>query len=1215
MHMLHTHPSPNSPGINKRRHDRHSVVQRVTLSSTNRETACVIRDFCEGGVFMEGVEHQGHSDLCHTSVGEPVVIRFAAQGGIETYRLVGRIAHVSGRGVGVAFLEPPPVGALSALQEQSARTSAAVPDRAGNMSEADDALRGNCIRVLDEALREVLADFFGQIEPALINAAQQAETNAIQGAYFDAATLLKVNRTALERDFLSRVREHAEHMADGQTPWVQSDPATPTEGLSLVDNQAFEDWLNLSEQVVRLEHEHEEAICTLERRFSTLVRRGINHKNNPYGPSVLGHAFRASLSGWQLNNSARRVLYSVFVRALNARSHALYQRLEEITRDIAPVAPADRTRRTAAPRKDRARTEDSGGESIEANNPSPGPGVLTGLPRTVQGAAALLDLCARMSALRPNAAGDGEGTRLTQAVGQHEQSVGTLEALFDAILSEQALSPGLKPYFRQLQVPLLQAAAAADPTLLLADVHPARETLNLLDHLAIAINPKGDLENQALRESLDGIIQRISREAGRNPAVFAEVNEQLARMTASLLRAKSLRMERVREACEGNQRIEHARQRTAQEVDSRLAGKRVPTIVPELLDGGWRQLLVLTFLRQGAESEDWRQQLSVLDRLLNWLSSGEESVQPSIADVHELIDFVDTQLVTVSPDQTVHNRIVDELTALLLGVGIPRQKRPPRLIVMSAAQAYEDASPLDQAGRAQLERFRVGDWFHFSSGPGVWQPLRLTWIGERPERYVFVNRKGGKEMELGPEELIRQLNERRAVKIASLDLPLMERTANSLMESMQERLRYQASHDPVTGLINRKEFMRRLDRQLAGEHFVGGQRMLGLIEVDQFRVITSLCGMEAGDQLLREICAIVGQTLNGEDLLARMGDSRFGLLFAQGSVEDGLARAEELVRAVKGQHFKWGSRSFSVGINIGMIACTPGRSDVNALINSADAACLASREKGRNLIHRYAEDDASLEARKILMDWAGRIDSILEEDRLFARCQLIQPIFPERGLHSHYEVLLGIRDEQGDFVSPADFVPAAERWKRISEIDRWLIRSVFGWIRCNPERFRKVGGFSINLSGQSLNSDDFLDFLHDQFAAGDVPLEKVTFEITETAAIDEFKQAEKFIRQIKRYGCKFSLDDFGSGFSSYAYLKNLQVDYLKIDGSFVKDLVSSSSDYLMVKSMNEIGHSLGMRTIAEYVETDAILDKLREIGVDYAQGFGVRKPVPLEDVI
>ena len=1246
--MPHRQPGPTTnSAVNKRRYSRKAVVQEALFNASGLAgIRCEIRDFCQGGVFLKLDGGAQAMERLPIAPGAYAEIRFTPKDGKTPIHLTGRIAHVSSSGLGVAFSEPPPAAALRALEERSQTfgPSPRAPDGAGGGT-SDARVHAICRQALEGWLPGVLEDFFGQIAPSLMDASDKAQTNAEQTAYFEAIAQLKAKRAEIETRYRARVLARAGSFSAPAS--TLSTPAPDTAGLSLVDKSEFEDWLSLNAAIAKVESVHEAELRSIEQHLAELAEREVSSKNNPCGPGVLGHAFRATFDELQLPNAAKRVVYSVFAQALNARLGDLCQRMGESIGALVPHVRPQPTSRRARPAPERVKVE-ADQSPPKASDP---PAARAEAPDVFHTAEVLWELCAqvggagrRVSSSAKAAAPPAVLAALeqlqaaktarnvdyldTQALesqlalalsgpdhaggalaGGHKQTLHVLGAMLDNVINDNAVAPGVKPYFQKLQIPLLQAAVA-DPSFLHAEENPAREVLNLLDQLSIAGNEKGEIENKMLRQALDVITDGILKGAPTSPAAFERARLQLEKLAAPLLRARTVRMDRVREACEGGHRIKNARSVVDREINRRLGGGVVPTVVPELLDSGWRQLLVLTLLREGSESRAWSRQMGIVDKLLGWLAKDRPESPPTSLEAHLLIDFVDEHLLAVCPDQTALNHVVEHLTALLVGVGSPREKRPPEFVSIPAVE--QEIRP---GKDAHLKQFRVGDWLKFSLTPGSETPLRLTWVGQSPARYVFVNHKGGKELELSPEEFSRYLIDRRAVRTESLDLPLMERTATALMQSMQDKLKYQAIHDPLTGLINRKEFMRRLDRHFALEESRESGHLVCLMEIDQLRIINSLCGMEAGDRLLKEVSVIMVHWLKEGDILARLGDHNFGLLIPRCDREEGQARLESLRDTLRQYHFETRQRSFPLGVSMGLVAGVPGWTDVNALLNNADAACLAAQQKGRNLIQFYDEGDASLEQQKNLMDWVGRIDRILAENRLFVRCQLIAPIFPENGLQPHHEILLGIRDEQGGLVSPAEFVTAAERWKRMSEIDIWQIRSVFRWLGEHRERFRQIGGFSINLSGQSLNSDDFLAFLHQHLSAENVPAEKITFEITETAAIDEFSRAEKFIRQIKRYGCKFSLDDFGSGFSSYAYLKNLQVDYLKIDGSFVKDLASSSTDYALVKSMNEIGHSLGMRTIAEYVENDEILDKLKEIGVDYAQGYGIRRPVLIDELL
>jgi diguanylate cyclase (GGDEF)-like protein len=437
----------------------------------------------------------------------------------------------------------------------------------------------------------------------------------------------------------------------------------------------------------------------------------------------------------------------------------------------------------------------------------------------------------------------------------------------------------------------------------------------------------------------------------------------------------------------------------------------------------------------------------------------------------------------------------------------------------------------------------------------------------------------------------------------------MDRATNMMLQNLQQKLVYNATRDSVTGVFNRKEFIKRLKLKLT--NLENAKYLLCNIEVQDFRIITNACGLAAGDVLLEQMANTLKKVLRKDDVFGRLDDKTFSILLKNCSAEVAKKLQSELING----EFNWEDKSYAIAAGMGIVPLFSGNSyDVNSILQYADSATLSAINAGRNRIRVYQDNDESLKSQYNAHEWVGRINQVFAENRLFLRCQKIAAINPEKGRHTHYEILLGIKDEQGNTIPPDDFIPAVERCQRMSEVDQWVVLNVFDWIENNQDIFDELDGFSINLSGESMNSEDFLQFLKETLTLCNVPLEKITFEITETVAADSFEFVQSFIKKIKRFKCKFSLDDFGSGYSSYSYLKSLDVDYLKIDGIFVKDMVTNSTDVAIVKSMNEIGHSLNMQTIAEYVESDEIHQMLREIGVDYAQGWGVQKPILITEL-
>jgi diguanylate cyclase (GGDEF)-like protein/PAS domain S-box-containing protein len=424
---------------------------------------------------------------------------------------------------------------------------------------------------------------------------------------------------------------------------------------------------------------------------------------------------------------------------------------------------------------------------------------------------------------------------------------------------------------------------------------------------------------------------------------------------------------------------------------------------------------------------------------------------------------------------------------------------------------------------------------------------------------------------------------------------------------LNRRLSYHASHDILTGLVNRAEFESRLERALKSAKAREASYALCYLDLDQFKIVNDSCGHSAGDALLGQLGALLKAKIRWRDTLARLGGDEFGVLLESCSLDEAMKTAEVLRAAIGEFKFMWDDRSFRLGVSIGVVPITADNEDVAALLSAADSACAAAKEAGRNRIHSFQENDIDLMRRRREMQWAARINNALEENRFELFRQTIQPLQAEED-GAHYEILLRMRDETGGIIAPGLFIEAAERYSITPSIDRWVIKNAFRWLVSEADERERLILCSINLSGQSLGDEKFLPFVVEQFQMSGLDATKICFEITETAAIASYSQANRFINALKELGCKFALDDFGTGLSSFGYLKHFPVDYLKIDGSFVKEILHDPIDREMVRSINEIGHLTGKQTIAEFAENEEIITMLKGMGIDYAQGYGVSEP-------
>jgi len=440
---------------------------------------------------------------------------------------------------------------------------------------------------------------------------------------------------------------------------------------------------------------------------------------------------------------------------------------------------------------------------------------------------------------------------------------------------------------------------------------------------------------------------------------------------------------------------------------------------------------------------------------------------------------------------------------------------------------------------------------------------------------------------------------------------------NAALQSLSQRqseLSYQASHDKLTGLYNRNEFDRRLNQFLETSKKEDVSSTLCYMDLDQFKVINDTCGHIAGDELLKQIAQTLKSQLRESDFIARLGGDEFGVLLHGCYEDDAIMISNKLLKAVSSFHFLWEGKPFQIGVSIGVVPITAQSVSANDVLSAADVACYAAKDKGRNEVHLYEPDDLELQRRRGEMVWVSRIREALTNNSFRLYQQEIIPVEHNKHEKKRYEILLRMVDDEG-IITPTTFLGAAELYGLMMEIDIWVISNTIDWMARNAEIVDDIGLIAINVSGQTVTSIKFLNKVKKIIKQSGIDTNKICFEITETSAIGNFDGAVKFIDTFRDMGCHFALDDFGSGMSSFSYLKNLHVDYLKIDGSYVKDMVNEPIDRAMVEAVNQIGHAMGIKTIAEFVESEATLGALSVIGVDYAQGYCICEPAPLDDLL
>jgi diguanylate cyclase (GGDEF)-like protein/PAS domain S-box-containing protein len=431
---------------------------------------------------------------------------------------------------------------------------------------------------------------------------------------------------------------------------------------------------------------------------------------------------------------------------------------------------------------------------------------------------------------------------------------------------------------------------------------------------------------------------------------------------------------------------------------------------------------------------------------------------------------------------------------------------------------------------------------------------------------------------------------------------------------LREKIYHQANHDQLTGLLNRYAFDRKLQEVL--NEILSRQDIATLcyIDMDQFKLVNDTCGHQAGDKLLRNIANILGKTLNDKDILARVGGDEFCLVLHNTNSQQAKIRVQELLDNVAAFRFLWDDKVFHVGASVGIVQIDHNYTEAVGLVKAADTACYTAKNNGRNQYHLHQQGDNELAFRNAELDTLGHIQHALEYGLFELYFQTIKPLRETHQRHN-YEILLRMKDKQGQMISPAMFIPVAERHGLMTRVDQWVFERTLELLESHKEHVQNLDKCAINLSGVSLNSPSLLTKILNRLKVSSIPVEKLCFEITETSAVMNLVNADNMVNEIRALGCKFALDDFGAGMSSFTYLKNMSVDFVKIDGSFVKNMCNDVCDFATVKAIHDIATSMGKQTIAEFVGDASTEQCLQKMGINYAQGYAIAKPKPFIDML
>ncbi|UZE95719.1 DUF1631 family protein [Alkalimarinus alittae] len=782
---------------------------------------------------------------------------------------------------------------------------------------------------------------------------------------------------------------------------------------------------------------------------------------------------------------------------------------------------------------------------------------------------------------------------------EQEGAVDVVDRFFDSMKTSQKLTEVTKTQLTKLEVPVLKVFMRNKE--FFEDIDsPVRAVLNRVAQLGI----KGGRPNPANQKKIDGIIQRINNEFEQDTSVFDEVLGELDELVDRQNLLYRRNVERVAAAAEGAQKVVQAKKVVARQIERRIAGRKVPKAVVSLINGGWQDLLSLTYIRQGDQSQAWQDYLGVLDSLLAY---GED---PTLdINLTDLLKIIQEGLSSISSNHMPSGHIRDELKRFLIN----SKDAKAEMIEMPLQQSMDDqpdVSLLTESRHRGMQRWvlraqklELGDWLKYIKDPANPQYMRLVWVAKGYSKFVFVNHQGMKVVELDLMTVAGYLQKEIAILEKDYEVPIVDESLDNMVKQVYSQLSFATTHDELTGLVNRKEFERNIEN-LLGQESGTAECSLLYLDLRQFRIINDAAGYEAGDAILKSVASLLLQYAPNDTVVARLGGNEFGVLVKHSSV-DGLAK--QYVRQIHENQFKWAGKLYQLAVCIGVASASEVASNTDQLLKVAEATCRKAKRRGPNKVEHYVADESNISQQaQIKAKVAGFSD--LNNERTLLRCQKIIPLQSETRVKTHYEILLSVYDDKGHLIPAYEFVRTAEKYNRMQAVDRWVVGHMLDWMTQHKAALESMGGISINLSGHSLNDEELLEFIYHRLSEHDAPIEKLWFEITEAAAISNIHSVAEFMNELKEIGCHFCLGNFGAGMSSYHFLKELPVDMIKIDGTFIKNLTTDAGDRAMVRSMTEVVHFMGKELVATQVEDMQCLDLLTSLGVDYAQGYVIEKP-------
>lgn len=1205
------------------------LAARIDLG-TAESWPCQITDFCAEGLYVRySAETSRQLDRAFASEGASrLAVRFRDPAGKRQYDLYVRVARRIEGAMGLSFLESNPE-ALASMLMQCGSHGAPHGTALHAPSESVQFVLHQSARAVIQHIKPLIEVCFVQMATALEASAQKARSDQHANELISFSGQVQARKRKIWQQMASNLESPMKPVSG--SGWTGAE-------LAVVDKGEFEDWLKGRVMVTKADTRYRKELLQLRIRLEALGIANATGHHNPLGPSLIYESFHAGLHQLKAPDYAESICLNVFEQTVLQELGPLYEELNNILVRQGVLPDLDLNKYLsgqdkqspvpsgAEPEKKRSfrnplgtrqaafttvksllgalavSTKANGGATI-ASAPAGGD-VLTSweLNRELQ------ELQAEMAASTASAASLRE--RVTEKIrqsrgkeldAQQDGALDVVDRFFRSIIESPKLSEYAQAQIRQLEIPVLKEVMRT-PAFFDNTDNPARKVLNQLAQLGV----RGGRLNPAVQRRVDELVRDVATESGQDTGVFQRAAQVLGDLVERQNQAYRRNVERVTAAAEGAQKVAQSRSVVANELDQRLAGRKVPRAVISLLDAGWRELLSLTWIRQGPESQSWQDYLAVIDSLLAFAEN-----RDSAMSLPELLQLIQNGLATISSNQVPSSHLRDELKQFL----VRSSGTPPEMVAVPDAQPVGDLrQSLAEREYRSLQRWvnraqllQPGDWLMDQTKPDEPQHIRLVWVARGWNRFVFVNYQGMRAVELELEELARRMRNGIMVKDSQYQQPLVDASIDRMVSKVYGQLSYASTHDGLTGLPGRREFARLLNQQLARPE---DKRSLLRLDLRNFRLLNDTAGYQAGDKALKQVASLLREQLDGEMPLARLQGNEFGLLVPS---EHADSTAQALIAAIETAVFAYGEHSYQLSANVGLAPSLPGLISAERWLKASEQALATARQKGQGKVAEYV---LSAEGQARQERLAAKVASLgdPDEEHMRLRCQKIIPLHSHTSMVTQYKILISMYDKSGELITGQDFMRMSEQYGRTQAVDRWVIGRMLDWLWVKAPDPRHVGGVCIALSGHSLNDESLLEFIYEKLSEKDAPIERLWFEVTDASVIHDMQAVAGFIMEIKELGCRFCLGNLGGGSGSLEAMRLLPVDLVKIDSTFTRQVNLDTTDYAMVQSMVNMAHYTGREVIAGRIESREVLDTLRKMGVDYAQGFAVEKPRLLDSL-